>query len=213
MLSLPVELRIEIYNEALPSNGFFDMQFDCTNELRWLATSRALFEDAAPQFFTRPLLLSDDTWYRQSIYNTLDPYLRRAFGADRNWIAQLIRKMVRRIEFKVYGTEIKVHSTDSLEANFSQYAFELPAFPNLEAVNLTIYLSREHNALSRGLDTLRDALPPICKVTGYLRDELAFWGCSSFSIRPLPSPQGCALRRDWCRGHRLLPIRQKADRS
>ena len=140
---LPVELRLYIYRLSLPCTRHRKrkIHLDYIGDGRWMATSKPLFQEAAPLIFSKPCLFAH-TKLREgdNLLKYFDALVERIFVDDASWVLKQARPMV-----QIFAVILRVPHFD----NMGDFAERLPSyFSNLESFTglkeLDISLGPEH---------------------------------------------------------------------
>lgn len=141
LFRLPAELRDEIYSHVVPGKRkIFDV-FSEHRELPWLATSQAIFEEAAPLIYSStPLyfdLAPEVKTRRGSIAAGFAAHVQTTYKQDQAWTGELIRsKMAKRVMMELY-----CNAFDDLHGLFSwlySQSLELSRFSTMEELCVSI---------------------------------------------------------------------------
>ena len=152
LFRLPRELREQIYELLLPQldiplvpghGGWHNWhpKPPIWYELRWLATSRAIFLDAAPLYYTaKPIYLHLDTVTQDrclSLHSSLTFHAMKAFPGNVEWIVNTICSgMITKLILEVYATPF----SDDLQSLLHRFASNSTQFRHFTTLK-ELYIS------------------------------------------------------------------------
>ena len=188
LLSLPAELRFQIYDYILPTALPSNIIHARYGGLRWLSASPRIFLDVAPLFYSKACLTAHAGAQQGSLVIYFDSHLRITYGSDQlYWIAPAAHKMIKHIRVDYAVQSLKDPST--VAESFERYFECVNRFSSLDSLHIRFHrnwkfplwtptsdLENEnksamiHDRSLRGVlqihvDDLEKAIPASCSLT------------------------------------------------